>query len=94
MFLQLLWFCSAPGEPLGKMGDHFPDQLSGPLYCRGTKIEAENRSPTFRTLHIFLNIRFADAIQRLQHFGAGATTCKPAPHRDTLWWSSTSMKRM
>ena len=58
MFLQLLWFCSTPGEPLGKMGDHFPDQLSGPLYCRGTKIEAENRSPTFRTLHIFLKYPF------------------------------------
>ena len=41
-----------------KMGDHFPDQLSGPLYCRGTKIEAENRSPTFRTLHIFFKYPF------------------------------------
>ena len=85
MFLQLLWFCSTPGEPLGKMGDHFPDPFSGPLYCRGTNIEPENRPPFFQTLHILKNIRLADSIQRLEHVGAGATTCKPAPHRDALW---------
>ena len=38
----------------------------------------------FEPCTFFLNIRFADAIQRLQHFGAGATTCKPAPHRDAV----------
>ena len=44
--------------------------------------------------HFFKIICLADTIQRLEHFGAGATTCKPAPHRDAVWWSSTSMKPM
>ena len=79
---------------MAKKGGHFPVQFSRSPYWRGTEIEAGNRSPFFQAHHIFENTRLADATQRLHHYGAGAITCKPAPHRDALWRSSTSMRPM
>ena len=79
---------------MAKKGGHFRSNIRDLPIGAEQKLKAEIGHSFFKPITFVKNTRLADATQRLQHYGAGAITCKPAPHRDALWWSSTSMRPM
>ena len=94
IYISVAIFCSAPDVPHKEKGWPF----SGPIFQTSLLAGKRNRTRKsvlfLKSSNIFTNARLPAATQRLQHFGAGAITCKPAPHLGALWWSSTLMRPM